>query len=102
MIIYNVTLNVEEGIVAEWLQWMQQIHIPEVMATGCFTGHRFMRLLTTGEGEEGSTFAVMYELESMDDYVRYQNEFAPEMRGKGEALFGNRFYAFRTLLETIE
>ena len=36
MIIYNVTCNVENEILKDWLQWMVEIHIPDVMQTGFF------------------------------------------------------------------
>ena len=45
MLIYNVTVKVEPGIAADWLQWMRQEHIPEIMATGCFTHHQIVQLL---------------------------------------------------------
>ena len=38
MIIYNVTINIEEAATAEWLAWMQETHIPDVIATGKFAG----------------------------------------------------------------
>jgi hypothetical protein len=38
-IIYNVTTMVSNTIVPAWIEWMQQQHIPAVMATNCFTHH---------------------------------------------------------------
>ncbi|MEQ9302638.1 MAG: DUF4286 family protein, partial [Marinoscillum sp.] len=37
MILYNITVNVQEGVQEDWLNWMKAVHIPEVMQTGCFT-----------------------------------------------------------------
>ncbi len=37
MIIYNVTVKIDNDVVAEWLNWMQTVHIPDVMQTGYFT-----------------------------------------------------------------
>ena len=45
MLIYNVTIKVDRIIAREWLQWLQQEHIPAIMATGCFTEYRVVRLL---------------------------------------------------------
>ena len=45
MIIYNVTINVEESISQEWLCWMQKIHIPEVMNTGMFISAKMTRVM---------------------------------------------------------
>ena len=32
MIVYNVTVSVDENITSDWLAWMKDEHIPEVMA----------------------------------------------------------------------
>ena len=45
MIIYNVTCNVENEILQEWLQWMLEIHIPDVMQTGFFLEANFSFLV---------------------------------------------------------
>ena len=34
MYIYNVTTNIDESVHDEWLHWMKEIHIPDVLATG--------------------------------------------------------------------
>ena len=36
MIIYNVTVNVDEDVLSQWLRWMSENHIPDVMKTGLF------------------------------------------------------------------
>ena len=36
MIIYNVTVSVEEDFTNDWLHWMKTEHIPEVMDCGVF------------------------------------------------------------------
>lgn len=101
MLIYNVTIKVEAGIADEWLQWMQQIHIPEVIATGCFTHAVTLRLLDVDD-EEGPTYAVQYHAESKANYNRYIDKFAGEMRQKVFDKWGNKFIAFRSLMQVIE
>ncbi|MDP4855379.1 MAG: DUF4286 family protein, partial [Schleiferiaceae bacterium] len=36
MYTYNVTVNVDDSIHAEWLHWMRSIHLPVVLATVMF------------------------------------------------------------------
>ena len=36
MIIYNVTITVEDDIKEDWLSWMKKEHIPEVIECGGF------------------------------------------------------------------
>ncbi|MCC7378160.1 MAG: DUF4286 family protein, partial [Chitinophagaceae bacterium] len=45
MIIYNVTIKVHDSIKTEWLQWLKEEHIPDVINTGCFTHAVIMRLM---------------------------------------------------------
>ena len=51
MIIYNVTIKVQESIKAEWLTWLKAEHIPEVIATGCFTHAVILQLLEVDTSE---------------------------------------------------
>jgi hypothetical protein len=102
MIIYNVTINLEDSIHQEWLDWMQEKHLAEVMATGMFSSYKMLKLLSRQEDETGTTYAIQYSSKSMADYERYQAEFAPALQADGMAKFGGKFIAFRTLLEEVE
>ena len=98
MIIYNVTLKVAHEITADWLQWMKEEHIPDVMGTGQFTGYKLCRLMDHDD-EEGVTYTVQYLCAGMDQYNKYIESYAPDMRQKGFDRFGNKFIAFRTLMQ---
>lgn len=100
MIIYNVTVNVEAGIHEDWLHWMKTIHLPEVMATGCFKQHRFLKLLQPTP-EEGVTYAIQYFAASMADYQHYVDQFVPALQAQTKARYGDKAFAFRTLLEDV-
>jgi hypothetical protein len=100
-LIYNVTIKVDQSVAGEWLEWLKTEHIPEVLATNCFTGHKLVRLLETDDSE-GPTYAVQYFAASRDDYDRYLQMFAPALRKTTEQKWGNNFYAFRSLLEVVK
>lgn len=100
MLIYNVTTKVTWPIHEAWLQWMQGVHIPEVMATGCFEKYQMVRLLETDE-EEGPSYAIQYYTPSHETYDQYLSEFAPALRQKTLDAWGNQFIAFRTLMEVV-
>ncbi len=101
MIVYNVTVNVDDQIHEEWVEWMRTVHIPEVLSTGLFTGHRFLRLLSRFEEETGTTYAVQYYMRTADDYEKYRNDHAPALQAKTVNKFAGGFMAFRTLLEEV-
>ena len=100
MYIYNVTINIEDAVHIEWLQWMQQEHIPEVMGTGKFTHCRICRVLSNDES--GATYAIQYTCNTIDDYHDYQERFAPELQQKTRIKFKDQYVAVRTLLEVVE
>ncbi len=99
MIVYNVTLSVDEPIHQEWLEWMKHVHIPDVMATGLFLDSRVVRVLAEEEG--GVTYAVQYTCADMATYERYRAEHAPRLQAETEKRYGGRYVAFRTLLEVL-
>lgn len=98
MILYNVTIKVNWTIHDEWLQWMNEIHMPEMLQTGCFNRYHLFRLLEVDE-EEGPTYACQYYAESKADYNRYIERFSTSMRDKGLQRWGNQFIAFRSVMQ---
>ncbi|GAA5035765.1 hypothetical protein GCM10011506_31830 [Marivirga lumbricoides] len=100
MIIYNVTVNVEKEIEKEWVNWMKETHIPDILATGFFHDHRMLRLLNETEGE-GETYAVQYFTDDLDKLENYMTKEAPRLRDEHFAKFQNKCVSFRTFLETV-
>jgi hypothetical protein len=101
MLIYNITLKVDWPIHDAWLAWMQHTHIPEVVATGCFTHSQLLRLLDIDD-EEGPTYAAQYFAESKANYNRYLEKYAPVMRKKVSDMWGTQVIAFRSLMQVVE
>ena len=100
MIIYNVTLSVEESIKEDWLIWMQDVHIPEVMAAGIFSKSQINRVIVQGDSD--NTFAIAYTCENMKDLHQYQVKFAPDLQKKHSDRYGDKAVAFRTLMEVVQ
>lgn len=100
MIIYNVTVKVHWSIHDAWLQWMQQKHMREILETGCFTRYQIVKLLGTDE-DEGPTYAIQYYAENMEAYERYIEHFAEILRQESMARWGNKFIAFRSLMQIV-
>ena len=100
MIIYNVTVSVEESIKTDWLNWMKTEHIPEVMAAAVFTKAQINRVIV--QGDSNNTFAIAYTCPSMKDLHQYQLNFAAELQQKSLVRYGDKAVAFRTVMEVIE
>lgn len=100
MIIYNVTIKLEEAIHEQWLQWLQAEHVPDVINTGCFTRATVLRLMEIDDSE-GPTYAIQYFADNKASYNRYIEKFAPEMRQRSFDKWGNRFIAFRSVMQVV-
>jgi hypothetical protein len=100
MLIYNVTIQVEKEIAAQWLHWLKHEHIPDLMNTGCFSSYQVVKLLDVDESE-ALTYAVQYYANNRELLDKYLDEHAAELRKKGSEKWGDRFVAFRTIMEVI-
>jgi hypothetical protein len=100
MIIYNVTIKVDNEIAEEWMQWMQEEHIPAILATGCFDSYKLVQLLELDDSD-GPTYAIQYFADSMNDYKRYISEFATELRNDSVEKWGDSFIAFRSVMKVV-
>lgn len=101
MILYSVSVTLPAHIGEEWLRWMLDKHIPDVMKTGMFTGFTIFKNLAhdvAGEVE----FCTQYTAESFKNYERYRTEFAPELQRHHTEKFGTVAKARRMVLEEIE
>jgi hypothetical protein len=99
MIIYNVTVSVDYSAHDEWLNWMKQIHIPEVMETGKFIDCKMSKILADEEG--GKSYSIQYLCKNMEVLESYQENEAPALQQKHSKLFGGKTHAFRTILEVV-
>ncbi len=100
MIIYNVTVNIQESVHNQWLNWMQTKHIPEILATKKFSSARIVKVLIEEE-MGGTTYSVQYTTDSKATLNKYYDEDAPKFKEEGQQLFGDKMLAFRTELELI-
>lgn len=101
MYIYNVTTKVDHSIHEPWLMWMNSKHIPDVMASNCFTKYQFVRIVEIDEAD-GVTYAVQYFANSKADYNRYIELHAPALREDANRTWGNKFIGFRSLMQVVD
>lgn len=98
--LYNVTVNIDESIVEEWLEWMIEVHIPDVMATKCFESYQIQKILT-GEHQNGVSFSIMYTVPSYEVLHKYSKEYAPALQKEHKDRYDGKYAAFRTVMQII-
>lgn len=101
MYIYSVTVSVEHAVASEWLEWMQQEHLPAVMQTGCFDKYQFHRLHEPIYEPDTVTYNVLYYVESLEKLEAYRNDHAPRLRHHAFMRYGEKALAVRSVLEIL-
>ena len=101
MVLYNVTVYIDEDVEQDWISWMKDTHIPEVMETGFFTEYRMMRMLSESPDETGKTYAVQYVAKTLGHLEMYLEKAAPKLQKQSIIRYGTKMAAFRTVLEEV-
>ena len=101
MIVYNVTSKLDWSIHDAWVKWMLEEHIPEVVATGCFSSGQLLKLLEIDE-EDGPTNTAQYFAETKQQHEEYVQQHAAALRQKVFDKWGNRIIAFRSIMEFVQ
>ncbi len=100
MLLYNVTVGVDKEIEEEWLRYMKEQHIRDVLNTGLFVGHKMYKVLH--DQEEGTiSYSVQYLARNIQDIRKYLEFFAPALIEEHRKKFHNRHVAFMTLLDEV-
>ena len=98
MFIYNVTVNIDDSVHEEWLSWMKEQHIPEVMECGLFHSNAMLKVLSD---DEGQTYSIQYRCESEEKLQEYFDKHAPRLQKAHMDKYKDKFVAFRTILKEV-
>lgn len=99
MIVYHVTVTVNAEIETNWSAWMSQVHIPEVLRTGCFLDCRMHRVIDSAAIDP--TFVMFYRCQTLEDFQRYQRDHAPSLQKDHADRYEGRVRAGRQILEEL-
>lgn len=101
MLLYNVTVTIDLDIQADWQRWMQNTHIPDVMATGMFISYRMSRLIGH-EHVDSEIFTIQYLVKDMAHLMHYQQDFAPDLQEQVRVRYEGKYAVFRTVMELVD
>lgn len=100
MLLYNVTVGIDKDVEQEWIAWMKQKHIPDVLGTGMFSSYKMYKVLH--DNDDGSvSYSIQYFAPTIEHVLQYLEVFAPALVEEHRQQFKDKHVAFRTLLEEI-
>jgi hypothetical protein len=100
MIIYNETVNITIHAHDLWMKWLQEEHLPEIMATNTFYDVKIYQLINVDD-IDGPTYSIQFYAMSMKEYDLFIEEFEPVLRSKSAQKWGNDMLSFRTTLQNV-
>jgi hypothetical protein len=99
--LYVVSLEVAPDAEPAWLQWMRELHIPEVLREPGFVRCRLWK--DTARAQDGWVrYVSQYELTDPEALERYlQGEAVKRLRADGVSRFGAAMRATRATLSEV-
>src|SRR5260221_7279039 len=95
MILYVVSIKIQQSVHDDWMKYMQQVHIPDVMKTGCFTNCVLSRVLEPASEQGWTAYSIQYACDSLENYQRYRQEFAVGLQEEHTRRYAGKFRAER-------
>ena len=92
---YEITAEVAVELIGEYERSMREVHIPRLLATGCFRGAAFTRS-TPGR------YRIRYEAARQADLDRYLADDAAALRAEFSARFPGGVTLSREVWVTVE
>jgi hypothetical protein len=96
-VIYEVNLDVDAGIEADYRAWLRD-HVARMLALPGFVDARTAEVLDPAPAPGRVVFCVHYRLRDEAALQDYFDRHADGMRGDGMARFGGQFRASRRVL----
>jgi quinol monooxygenase YgiN len=101
MIVYEVTLHVDEAVAEAYRGWLQE-HVAAMLALPGFVDARTFDVLQPALPDGRVGFCVHYRLRDQAALDAYLAEHAPAMREAGRQRFGDAFTASRRVLRPVQ
>ena len=92
MIVYNVSIKIDKEIKKEWIQWMKEKHIPDVMNTGLFISHNFLKVLNE---DVEDTYAIQYFCKDMGNLNAYYDQIAHSLQEEHSLKYKNKYLVLK-------
>ncbi|WP_133478423.1 DUF4286 family protein [Cognatilysobacter segetis] len=99
MVVYEVSVDVDAPIRADYLRWLKG-HVAELLALPGFTGCDVFEVIDP-TGDETLRVCMQYRLVDEAALAAYLRDHAPRLRAEGAERFGARMRAQRRVMRPL-
>jgi hypothetical protein len=100
MILYNITIIIEEGVENEWLNWVNTNFVPEALSTNLLVSSRLLKVLDSPN--EGFTYCLQFIADNIHNYNEFKNLHAVKILDAHTIEFKNKSVFFSSVMEFID
>ncbi|EGJ71513.1 hypothetical protein Bcop_1314 [Bacteroides coprosuis DSM 18011] len=101
MLIYNTTYHVEEEVESNFLIWIKESFIPEVLKQDILKNPRICKILSHSEPGH-SNFALQWEVDSPKALHQHQMQYGTFAQDEVNKIFKEKVLSFDTLMRVVE
>lgn len=98
MIIYQVSCKVDLAVADRWEQYFRDVHLEDILDTGCFFGYSFRKELVN---KKNALFVSEYYCHTEADLTLYNTQFAEALKGDIIEHFEGKFTASRKVFREV-
>ncbi len=98
MVLYNVVIQINSEIEADFMEWFRKQHIPLIISTGYFIGFSLSKQICSGFDAKTTTVCRFF-CHNMEDYENYLNNSSKVIRDDFPTRFIDRYIIIRTVEE---
>ena len=102
MYLYSITLNIDNDVHDEWLQWMKATFLPAIFSTQLFVEKKFLQMLNEEKTDGTTTYSLQLFLKSEEDFKNYEENYSYDHQVLMYSKYSNKIAEFRTLLKQID
>lgn len=101
MLIYNTTYHADEEVVKNFLIWLREVYIPEVLQRDMLRQPRLCRILSHRQ-EGGESFSLQWEVEDSGILHRWHVSQGKHLNEELSKIFKDKVVGLPTLMEVME
>ena len=100
MYIYSVNVTIDKEIKDDWIKWMTEKHIPDVLRIGLLKDASV--LVNTEYYADKFNFVVQYCADNQEDLALYREKYSPELQKEHSDRYEGKFSAKRNVFEIVK
>lgn len=100
MYLYNITIKIETGLESDWLLWMHEEYIPQILTYKTFYEYKLYKILNIDD-TDGATYALQLFAENELLIEQFLNSHLQTIQQIQQQRWLGRMYSFATLMENV-